>query len=98
LGGLGKCCCCCSNKYSCFPDEEEGGDIGQAVDEGDEVDVKGKGWLVVEELDGEIDKLSIECAMLVCEFEGRIIETGLDDAVDVIDEVGGDIEPYLGEA
>lgn len=49
------------------------------------------------ELEGEIDKLSIECAMLVCELEGLIIETGFDVAVVEIDEVGGDIEPYLGE-
>lgn len=45
FGGLGKCCCCCcSNRNSYFPEEEEGGDTGQIpVDEGDEVEVRGKG-------------------------------------------------------
>lgn len=59
--------------------------------------MRGKGGVALEELDGEIDRLSIECAMLVCELEGRIMETGLEEVVDPIDEEGGDIEPYLGE-
>lgn len=40
---------------------------------------------MVDEEEGEIERLSMECAMLVCELEGRMIDTGLV----VVDDVGG---------
>lgn len=40
---------------------------------------------MVEDEEGEMERLSMECAILVCELEGRMIETGLV----VTDDVGG---------
>lgn len=73
--------------------------------EGDEVEAKGYGWfttctafvdMVVDDDEGEMERFSMECAMLVCELDGRMIETGLVD----VDWWwwgcgGGDSEPYL---
>lgn len=40
---------------------------------------------MVEDEEGDIERLSMECAMLVCELDGRMIETGLV----VVEAVGG---------
>lgn len=71
---------------------EEGGDTGQI---GDGVEVEVNGILLVdddEEEEGEIDKFNIEWAMLVWEFDGRMIETGVEEGGG-----GGERDPNLWE-
>lgn len=61
---------------------------------GDGVDVEVNGILLVDEEedeDGEIDRFSMEWAILVWEFEGRMIDTGVEEGG------GGESDPNLGE-
>lgn len=74
------------------------------------MEAKGYGWLLllllliftpfdmVEDEEGEIERLSMECAILVCEFDGRMIETGLVEIggwEEEKEEGGGESDPYL---
>lgn len=45
---------------------------------------------MVEDEEGEIERLSMECAILVCELEGRMIETG--GLAVAVDDVGGGVD------
>lgn len=62
--------------------------------EGVDVDVNGILLLLFvdddEEEDGEIDRFNIEWAILVCEFDGRMIETGVEEGGG-----GGESDPNL---
>lgn len=70
MGGLGK--------WLLPP--EDGGDTGQIpVGDGVEVDVNGTLFVHEEEDDdGEIDRFNMECAILVWELDGRMIDTGVE--------------------
>lgn len=80
-GGLGKW----SLKYSFLPLGDDSNQIP------DEEGVEEELARSVEELDGEMDRFNMECAiLLLCELDGRIIDIG-------VEEGGGESDPNRDE-